>query len=191
MNQDENDYSINYSVNISSDTVDRPISDNPAENIIIVGTAHVSTKSVAEVEETIDRERPDVVAVELCPARYQALTEKVVTKKLSAKDILSGGKPYYFLVHWLMAYVQKKIGDDLGVDPGTEMLQAIKKAESTGDRLLGHIILNIGDKIIADKGNQHCSHHLVNNTPVFFIIPEMGFCCRFFVRYNHWGFISL
>jgi len=109
MNQDENDYTINYSINISSDTVDRPISDNPAENIIIVGTAHVSTKSVTEVEETIDRERPDVVAVELCPARYQALTEKVETKKISAKDILSGGKPYYFLVHWLMAYVQKNM----------------------------------------------------------------------------------
>lgn len=136
MNQYENDYTINYTVNISSDMVDRPISENPAENIIIVGTAHVSDKSVAEVEQTIDRERPDVVAVELCPARYQALTEKIVTKKISAKDILSSTKPYYFLVHWLMAYVQKKIGDDLGVDPGAEMLQAIRKAESTGARIV-------------------------------------------------------
>jgi pheromone shutdown protein TraB len=41
--------------------------------IIFVGTAHVSEKSVKEVEETIDREKPDVVAIELCERRYNAM----------------------------------------------------------------------------------------------------------------------
>lgn len=139
MNLEEqgNNYTINYSFNISnSEEVKRPISDNPKENIIIVGTAHVSDKSVAEVGETIEREHPDVVAVELCPSRYQALTEEVQTRKIAPRDILSGNKPYFLLIHWLLAYVQKKIGDDLGVDPGSEMLQAIKKAESIGARIV-------------------------------------------------------
>ncbi|MDF1557472.1 MAG: TraB/GumN family protein [ANME-2 cluster archaeon] len=136
MNSKDKDFNITYSVNISqSKSGHVPISDNPIDNIIIVGTAHVSDKSVTEVDQTIERERPDVVAVELCPARYQALTEQVETKKISPKDILGGSKPYYFLVHWLLAYVQKKIGDDMGVDPGAEMLQAIKKAESIGARI--------------------------------------------------------
>ena len=137
MNSEDQQYNINYSFNITqSDSGHTPISDNPADNIIIVGTAHVSDKSVTEVDQTIERERPDVVAVELCPARYQALTEQVESKKISPKDILGGSQPYYFLIHWLLAYVQKKIGDDMGVDPGAEMIHAIKKAESTGARIV-------------------------------------------------------
>lgn len=137
MNTEDNNYTINYSYNISlSDSSGKPISDNPADNIIIVGTAHVSDKSVADVDNAIDKEKPGAVAVELCPARYQALTEQIETKKISAKDILGGGKPYYILVHWLLAYIQKKIGDDMGVDPGAEMMHAIKKAESTGARIV-------------------------------------------------------
>ena len=133
----ENNYTINYSFRVSnSEEGKRQISDNPAENIILVGTAHVSEKSVTEVKETIERERPDAVAVELCPARYQALTQEVETKNISARDILGGSKPYYFLVHWLLAFVQKKIGKDLGVDPGAEMLEAINKAESIGARIV-------------------------------------------------------
>ena len=42
-------------------------------SVTVVGTAHVSEESVTEVEETIDRERPDVVAVELDRTRYERL----------------------------------------------------------------------------------------------------------------------
>ncbi len=49
--------------------------------------------------------------------------------------MLSGSKFYYFLVQLLLAYVQKKIGTDQGVKPGTEMLSAIEKAEKTGARV--------------------------------------------------------
>lgn len=135
-NSDNQNYTINYSYTESSDNSSKPISDDPVENIIIVGTAHVSDKSVTEVDQTIDKEQPDAVAVELCAARYQALTQEVEDKKISPEDILKGSKPYYILVHWLLAYVQKKIGDNLGVDPGAEMLQAIKKAESIDARIV-------------------------------------------------------
>jgi len=42
-------------------------------NIILVGTGHILEKSVKEVEAVIDREEPDVVAVELCEGRFRAL----------------------------------------------------------------------------------------------------------------------
>ncbi len=111
---------------------------NPSSSsgrIIIVGTAHVSDRSVAEVNEVIERERPDIVAVELCRGRYQALKGEEEVKEISVKDILSGGKFYYFLLHWLLSYVQKKIGADTGVKPGAEMLSAIEKAEKSGARV--------------------------------------------------------
>jgi pheromone shutdown-related protein TraB len=99
--------------------------------ITIVGTAHVSEKSIREVQEVIERERPNVVAVELCPGRYNSLVSSD-TPEVSAKDILVSGKVYHFLVHWLLAYVQNKIGVEVGVKPGSEMLSAIESAQSVG-----------------------------------------------------------
>lgn len=113
---------------------------NPASpvssGIIIVGTAHVSEKSIAEVNEIIEREKPDIVAVELDPGRFHAIKgETNEPKEINVKELLSDGKFYYFLIHWLLGFVQKKIGDDAGVKPGAEMLAAIQKAESSGVRV--------------------------------------------------------
>jgi pheromone shutdown-related protein TraB len=104
--------------------------DQPAE-IIVVGTAHISEESITEVRRTIEEERPDVVAVELDPGRYQALTQPE-QQSASIKDILSSGKLNQFLVHWLLAYVQNKLGAEVGVKPGSEMLSAIDAARSVG-----------------------------------------------------------
>jgi len=103
--------------------------------IVIVGTAHVSEKSVQEVTRAIEDLHPDVVAVELCNSRYRALTGQEETGEIQIKEILSGGKLYLLLVQWFLAYVQKKIGSDLGVKPGSEMIAAIEVAEKTGARV--------------------------------------------------------
>ncbi|MFH1127440.1 MAG: TraB/GumN family protein, partial [archaeon] len=39
--------------------------------IVLVGTAHVSKESIKLVNETILREKPDTVGVELCDKRYK------------------------------------------------------------------------------------------------------------------------
>jgi pheromone shutdown-related protein TraB len=103
--------------------------------IIIVGTAHVSEKSVRKVVETIEREQPDIVAVELCKGRYDALKGKVQVSQIPIKELLSEGKVYFFMVHWLLAYIQKKIGDEMGVQPGAEMINAIDAAEASGAKV--------------------------------------------------------
>ncbi len=112
---------------------------NPATSfspkIILVGTAHVSEKSIAEVNEIIEREKPDIVAVELDRPRYQALKGEEEVKEINIKELLSGGKFYYFIMHWFLAYVQKKIGSDMGVKPGAEMISAIEKAEKINARV--------------------------------------------------------
>lgn len=67
------------------------------------------------------------MAVELCKGRYQALKGEDEVKAANIKELLSGSKFYYFLVQLLLAYVQKKMGTDQSVKPGTEMLSAIEK----------------------------------------------------------------
>lgn len=103
--------------------------------IVIVGTAHVSEKSVAEVRETILQHRPDIVAVELCSSRYRALTGQDEADEIKISELLSGSKLYFLLVQWLLAYVQKRIGAEMGVKPGSEMLTAIDAARASGARI--------------------------------------------------------
>lgn len=122
-------YAVSYNFNYRNPGL------SSGSRIILVGTAHVSEKSVAEVNDVIDREKPDIVAVELCKGRYKALKGEDEVKEINIKEMLSGGKFYYFLLHWLLAYVQKKIGSDTGTKPGAEMLSAIEKAEKSGARV--------------------------------------------------------
>ena len=103
--------------------------------IVIVGTAHVSEKSVQDVIRAIEDLRPDVVAVELCQGRYRALMGQEETGDIQIKEILKDGKLYLLLVQWFLSYVQKKIGSDLGVKPGSEMIAAIEAAEKMGARV--------------------------------------------------------
>ncbi|MHC1611473.1 MAG: TraB/GumN family protein [Candidatus Methanospirareceae archaeon] len=104
-----------------------------SDNILLVGTGHVLEKSVKEVEEVIEREKPDVVAVELCEARYKSLKGEV--GEVSPREVLSGGSPFLTLTHWLLAYAQRKMGAELGVEPGADMLAAITKAEELGCKI--------------------------------------------------------
>ncbi|MCP1392067.1 MAG: TraB/GumN family protein [Methanothrix sp.] len=112
-----------------------PREDGIKGEIVIVGTAHVSEKSVQEVTQAIEDLHPDIVAVELCQGRYRALTGQEEDGEIQIKEILSGGKLYLLLVQWFLAYIQKKIGSDLGVKPGSEMIAAIEVAERTGARV--------------------------------------------------------
>jgi pheromone shutdown-related protein TraB len=106
-----------------------------SHEIIIVGTAHVSEKSVQEVISKIEETRPDIVAVELCPARYRALIGQEVEKEIKISELLSGGKLFFFLVQLFLAYIQRKMGEEMGVKPGSEMLAAIQAAKNAGARV--------------------------------------------------------
>lgn len=108
------------------------------ENLKIIGTAHVSKESIDEVKEAIILNQPDVVAVELDMNRYQnMMAEKNGQEKpdVNIRDIIKGDKLSIFLVSMFLSYLQRKIGDDLGVKPGSEMIAAIETAEETGAKV--------------------------------------------------------
>lgn len=98
--------------------------------IKIVGTAHVSQQSVDEVRAAIGEFIPDVVAIELDTARFTALKKQA--RDPSVSDVLEVRNFNSLLVQWLLAYLQRKIGIDVGVEPGAEMKIAIEEAEQRG-----------------------------------------------------------
>jgi len=105
------------------------------ENLKIIGTAHVSKESIEEVKEEIITHQPDVVAVELDVNRYQnMIAEKNGQEKqnVNIRDVIKSDKLSIFLVSMFLSYLQRRIGDDLGVKPGSEMLAAIETAEEIG-----------------------------------------------------------
>ncbi|MEM4292378.1 MAG: TraB/GumN family protein, partial [Archaeoglobaceae archaeon] len=100
------------------------------KKLIIIGTAHVSQKSVEEVVETIEKERPEAVAVELCPRRYNALLGK--REEIDVKDVIKRGDFLLILLQLLLGYFQRKVGEELKVKPAEDMLSAIRKAQEIG-----------------------------------------------------------
>ncbi len=94
------------------------------DKIYFIGTSHISINSVNEVKSFIKNNKPDMVAIELDHLRYISINSKENSKGISFKDIrYIGFKGYLFGI--IGHYVQKKIGNMVGVDPGSEMITAI------------------------------------------------------------------
>lgn len=126
------DSASEVSIPFTSQSSDGSKTEYQSSRIVLIGTAHVSEKSVVEVKAAIKNLKPDVVAVELCRGRYDSIKGNVQEHQVPIKDILSEGKIYYYVIQWLLAYMQKKIGEDMGVKPGAEMFSAIEEAEIIG-----------------------------------------------------------
>ncbi|MCB0333336.1 MAG: TraB/GumN family protein, partial [Bdellovibrionales bacterium] len=103
-------------------------------SIYIVGTAHVSEVSADLAEEVIREQCPDSVAVELCDARYTSLKNPDRWKDMDIVSVIRGGKSYVLLAQLMLAGFQKKLGDQLKIKPGAEMMRAIEVAEDIGSK---------------------------------------------------------
>ena len=98
----------------------------------VVGTAHVSAQSVAEVRETIARVKPEVVCVELDRRRFEALTRGDVFRGLDVVKVVREGRALYVLAQVALTAYQRRIGARLGIKPGAELLAAIEAAQAAG-----------------------------------------------------------
>ena len=98
----------------------------------LVGTAHVSQRSVDEVKAVIARVKPDVVCVELDKTRHDALTKDSAFRDLDVFKVVREGRGLYLLAHLALASYQRRIGASLGVKPGAELLAAVQEAAAHG-----------------------------------------------------------
>ena len=103
------------------------------ECLTIIGTAHVSANSVEEVKDAIYEQQPDIVAIELDRGRYTRLKKEMMgieeDDTISVSKIIKENKVGLFLTTTLLSYFQSKIGADLDVKPGSEMVGAIEACE--------------------------------------------------------------
>jgi pheromone shutdown-related protein TraB len=99
------------------------------KEIILVGTAHISKESVKLVEETIQAEEPDVIGVELDKDRLGQLLSGKKWQETNLVEIIQTGKTYLFLLNVLLSNLQRQLGAHVGVQPGAEMLAALKAAK--------------------------------------------------------------
>ena len=104
-------------------------------DIVVLGTAHVSAQSVEDVRLVYDQHKPDVVAVELCASRYEALTDPDRWKNLDLGRVVREKKIWLLASSLILSSFQKKIGQMTGVRPGEEMLVGANLA-TENDRTL-------------------------------------------------------
>ena len=106
------------------------------ECLTIIGTAHVSSESVDEVKDKIYEIQPDRVAIELDYGRYTKLKKSMMgiedDESISVTKIIKENKVGLFLVTTVLSYFQSKIGAEVDVAPGSEMVGAIEAAEDLG-----------------------------------------------------------
>ena len=102
------------------------------KEIILVGTAHVSRQSAELVESLIAEERPDVVCVELCNSRYEAIKQRDRWQEMDIVRVIREKRTSLLLSQLLMMSFQKRIAERFNIQPGEEMLRAIVAAERIG-----------------------------------------------------------
>lgn len=94
------------------------------KTILLVGTAHVSQQSADLVKQIIQQEKPDTVCIELDEKRYEALAKRQRWENLDLKEIIRKKQLATLLVNLILSSYQKRLGGQLGVMPGTELLTA-------------------------------------------------------------------
>ena len=122
MAEKENNNEIKYPEDVHTIAKD-------GREFLIVGTAHISQQSADLVREVITNENPDIVCIELDEKRYKALSEKNRWENLDLKNLIKQKQLSTLIVNLVLSSYQKKLGEKLGIAPGTELLEAANTAK--------------------------------------------------------------
>lgn len=113
----------------------QPLAEQPLRHIerdgisyTLIGTAHVSRASAEAVWTMASSEAYDAIAVELCPARYDALTAERNWTDLDLYKIVRQGKAGLVMANLALSAYQRRIAEQFGIEPGAEMRAAVKAA---------------------------------------------------------------
>jgi pheromone shutdown-related protein TraB len=98
-------------------------------SLTLLGTAHVSRASAAEVERRLADGDYDAVAVELCASRYRAIVEPETVAKMDLFQVIKKRQVPMVAASLVLGAFQQRVAEQLGVEPGAEMRAAITGAE--------------------------------------------------------------
>ncbi|HET7655753.1 MAG TPA: TraB family protein, partial [Luteimonas sp.] len=98
----------------------------------LLGTAHVSRASVDAVRAAIAEGGHDTIAVELDPHRLQSLTDPDALARLDLVKVLREGKTALFAANLALAAYQRRLAEQLGIEPGAELKAAAEEAQARG-----------------------------------------------------------
>ncbi|MCL1930774.1 MAG: TraB family protein, partial [Treponema sp.] len=102
------------------------------KEIHLIGTAHVSKESIEEVTAAIREEKPAMVCVELDEGRYASITKQDNWERLNVSKVLREGKGFLLIANITLTSFQRRLGNELGVKPGEEMIAALNTAQEMG-----------------------------------------------------------
>lgn len=100
--------------------------------VTLLGTAHVSRQSIEDVEQALATDSYDAVAIELCEPRYRRLTGTDDWSRADLFRIIRSGQGGLAAAQLALSAYQKRLADQLGVEPGGEMRGAIEAAAARG-----------------------------------------------------------
>lgn len=123
----------------SIDAVADPLHGQPHEIVerdgiryTLLGTAHVSRASVDAVRAAIASGDYDSVAVELDAGRLQSLTDPDTLSRLDLVKVIREGKTHLFAANLALAAYQRRLAEQLGVEPGEELKAGALDAQARG-----------------------------------------------------------
>ncbi len=96
----------------------------------LLGTAHVSQSSIDAVRAAVATGRYDAVAVELDPGRLQSLSDPDALARLDIVRVIRDGKTHLFAANLALSAYQRRLAEQLGVEPGAELKAAVQDARA-------------------------------------------------------------
>lgn len=103
------------------------------KNLTIIGTSHIARQSLEEVEAAITKKNPDIIALELDKNRFYSMMYKHKGKLNLYSIRIIGVKGFLFSL--IGAWAEKKLGEMVGVAPGSEMKKAIELAKQNKKKI--------------------------------------------------------
>lgn len=98
----------------------------------LLGTAHVSSSSVDAVRAAIATGAFDAVSIELDEQRLRSLTDPGALARLDLVKVLREGKTALFAANLGLAAYQRRLAEQLGIEPGAELKAAASDARERG-----------------------------------------------------------
>ncbi|QIK81467.1 TraB/GumN family protein [Lysobacter sp. HDW10] len=96
----------------------------------LLGTAHVSHQSTQAVREAVSSAEFDCIAIELDPQRHDALFNPDAMAKLDLAKVMRENKVAMFAANLALAAYQRRLAEQLGIEPGAELKAASTEADA-------------------------------------------------------------